>query len=237
MNNKLFIKRGTKVVGVTAYEDRRDIAAVRIPEGVQCINHGAFNRCMALRDLRLPANSLKRIGIMAFTCTNLWEAFIPDSVEIIERRAFAFNPELRTVHIGKSVKCIMPGAFSGCDKLERITVSPKNDYYYVQNGCLIEKESKKLIVSCAPYAVPDGVKIIEEQSFMFLLNCDSVTLPASVEFINSEGDPIKNFDMCRCVEYDGCGEVTLEKAMRIKAPRGSYAARFAKEQNIKFEEI
>jgi len=131
----------------------------------------------------------------------------------------------------------MPGAFSGCEKLERITVSPENDYYYVQNGCLIDKETKKLMVACAPYVVPEGVKIIEKQAFMFLLDCASVTLPASLEFINSEGDPIKNFDMCRYVEYDGCGEVTLEKTMIIKAPKGSYAEAFAKVQNIKFEEI
>ena len=101
----------------------------------------------------------------------------------------------------------------------------------------VEKETKKLIVACAPYVVPEGVKIIEKQAFMFLLNCASVTLPASLEFINSEGDPIKNFDMCRYVEYDGHGEVTLEKTMIIKAPKGSYAESFAKEKNIKFEEI
>ncbi len=236
MNNKLFIKRGAKTVGVCAYQDRTDIATVRIPEGVRCIGNGAFCRCASLCDVSLP-NSLKMIGEMSFAATNIKDIIIPDSVELIEKRAFAFNPELRTVYIGKSVKYIMPGAFSGCEKLERITVSHQNDYYYVQNGCLIDKETKKLIVACYPYIVPDGVKTIEEQTFMFLLNCDRITFPTSVEHINMEGDPIKNFDMCRYVEYDRRGEVMLEKPMKIKSPKGSCAARFAKEQNIKFEEI
>lgn len=236
MNNKLFIKRGTRTVGVCAYQDRTDITTVRMAAGVRNIGNGAFCRCSALSDILLP-NSLKMIGEMSFACTNIRSVIIPDSVELIKKRAFAFNPELRSVHIGESVKYIMPGAFSGCEKLKRITVSPENDYYYVQNGCLIDKETKKLIVACAPYVVPEGVKIIEKQAFMFLLNCARVTLPASLEFINSEGDPIKNFDMSRYVEYDGHGEVTLEKTMIIKAPKGSYAESFAKEQNIKFEEI
>ena len=236
MNNKLFIKRGSRTVGVCAYQDRTDITTVRIAAGVRNIGNGAFCRCSALSDILLP-NSLKMIGEMSFACTNIRSVIIPDSVEFIEKRAFAFNPELRSVHIGESVKYIMPGAFSGCEKLKRITVSPENDYYYVQNGCLVEKETKKLIVACAPYVVPEGVKIIEKQAFMFLLNCDSVTLPASLESINSEGDPIKNFDMCRYVEYDGHGEVTLEKTTLIKAPRSSYAEAFAMKNNIRFEEI
>ena len=236
MNNKLFIKRGTRTVGVCAYQDRTDITTVRMAAGIRNVGNGAFCRCASLRDVSLP-NSLKMIGEMSFACTNIRSIIIPDNVELIEKRAFAFNPELRSVHIGESVKYIMPGAFSGCEKLEGITISPENDYYYVQNGCLVEKETKKLIVACAPYVVPDGVKIIESQAFMFLLNCDSVTLPASLESINSEGDPIKNFDMCRYVEYDGCGEVTLEKTMIIKAPRNSCAEIFAIENNIRFEEI
>ncbi len=236
MNNKLFIKRGTRTVGVCAYQDRTDITTVRIVAGVRNIGNGAFCRCASLRDVSLP-NSLKMIGEMSFACTNIRSVIIPDSVELIKKRAFAFNPELRSVHIGKSVNYIMPGAFSGCEKLKRITVSPENDYYYVQNGCLVEKETKKLIVACAPYVAPEGVKIIEKQAFMFLLNCDSITLPASLESINSEGDPIKNFDMCRYVEYDRHGEVTLEKTMIIKAPKGSYAEAFAMKNNIRFEEI
>ena len=236
MNNKLFVKRGTRTVGVCAYQDRTDITTVRIAAGVRNIGNGAFCRCSALRDLLLP-NSLKKIGEMSFACTNIRSVIIPDSVELIEKRAFAFNPELRSVHIGKGVKDILPGAFSGCSNLENITIDHENDYYYLQNGCLIDKETKKLIVACAPYVVPEGVKIIEKQAFMFLLNCASVTLPASLESINSEGDPIKNFDMCRYVEYDRYGEVTLEKTMLIKAPKGSYAEAFAKEQNINFEEI
>jgi len=98
MNNKLFIKRGTRTVGVCAYQDRTDITTVRIAAGVRNVGNGAFCRCALLLDVSLP-NSLKMIGEMSFACTNIRSVTIPDSVELIKKRAFAFNPELRSVHI------------------------------------------------------------------------------------------------------------------------------------------
>lgn len=236
MNNKLFIKRGTRTVGVCAYQDRTDITTVRIPEGVKCINNGAFCRCIEVRDISFP-ESLKIIGEMSFACTGIKDIVIPDGVEFINERAFAFNHKLRSVHIGKGVKRILSGAFSGCPNLEKITIDPHNDCYYVQNGCLIAKDEKKLIVACSPYVISEGVKTIENQAFMFLTSCDSITLPASVEYINMNSWRIKNFDMCRRLEYGKDHEMTVNKPVVIKAPRGSYAEAFAKEQNIKFEEI
>ena len=236
MNSKLFVKRGIRTVGVCEYRDRTDITTARIPEGVRCIDSGAFCRCMQLYDISLP-KSLKIIGGMAFACTGIREVTIPDGVRFIDERAFAFNHKLSSVHIGKNVKHILPGAFSGCSNLKEIMVGPKNDYYYVQNGCLIEKEEKKLIVACSPYIVPEGVKIIEDQAFMFLTKCDSITLPASVERINMNSRSINNFDMCRRLEYGKGHEMTVNKPIVIKAPRGSYVEIFATENNIKFEEI
>ena len=236
MNNKLFIKRGAKTIGACAYRDRMDITTVRIPEGVKRIDRGAFCRCMALCDVSLP-RSLRIIGEMSFACIGIKEIVIPDGVQFIDERAFAFNHELCSVHIGKGVKHILPGAFSGCSNLENITIDPGNDYYYVQNGCLIEKEEKKLIVACSPYKIPDGVKIIENLAFVFITNCDSITLPASVECINMSSWRIKNFDMCRRLEYGKDNEMTVNKPIVIKAPKGSYAEKFAIENNMNFEEV
>ena len=66
---------------------------------------------MALRDVSLP-KSLRIIGEMSFACIGIKEIVIPDGVQVIDERAFAFNHELRSVHIGKGVKHILPGAFS-----------------------------------------------------------------------------------------------------------------------------
>ena len=58
------------------------------------------------------------------------------------------------------MKHILPGAFSGCSNLENITIDPQNDYYYVQNGCLIEKEEKKVKIERKP--VNNDFKYVEE---------------------------------------------------------------------------
>ena len=229
MNGKLFIKRGTRAIGSGSFDGNCEIVSVRIPDGCYYINDFAFHRCMSLKEVRFPSHSVLEIGVKAFACTNLDKIVVPDTVELIDRLAFAFNHRLRSVHIGKEVAVIRSGAFSGCPMLEEITVDPENLYYYVDNGCLIEKKTKKLIAATYPYKIPEGVEIIDRQTFLFLTNCNVVTLPSSVkEIYMYEGEP-GNFYMCKAIANAG-GVVT------IKAPSGSYAERFARKHEINFEE-
>ena len=229
MNGKLFVKRGTKVIGSGSFDGNCEIVSVRIPEGCYYVNDFAFHRCMSLKEVRFPSHSVLEIGIKAFACTNLEKIAIPDTVEFIDRLAFAFNHRLRSVHIGKEVAVIRSGAFAGCPMLEEITVHPENLYYYVENGCLIEKKTKKLIAATYPYKIPEGVEIIDRQTFLFLTNCNTVNLPSSVKAIYMhEGEP-GNFYMCNEIAKAG-GTLT------IKAPSGSYAERFARKHEINFEE-
>lgn len=230
MNGKLFIKRGTKVIGSGAYDGNCEIVSVRIPGGCCYVNDFAFHRCMNLKDVRFPKCSIAEIGIKAFACTSLEKVVIPDTVEFIDRLAFAFNYRLRSVHIGKAVAVIRAGAFAGCPVLDEITVDPENIYYYVDNGCLIEKKTKKLIAATYPYKIPEGVEIIDRQTFLFLTNCNAVTLPSSVKAIYMYEGEVGNFYMCKEIANTG-GVVT------IKAPRGSYAEGFARKHEINFEEV
>ena len=114
--------------------------------------------------------------------------------------------------------------------LEEITVDQGNLYYYVENGCLIEKKTKKLIAAMHPYKIPEGVEIIDRQTFLFLTNCNVVTLPSSVKAIYMQEGAPGNFYMCKDIANTG-GVVT------IKAPRGSYAEKFANQHTINYEEI
>jgi deoxycytidine triphosphate deaminase len=173
---------------------------------------------------------------MAFACTSLTEITIPDSVELIDELAFAFNSDLRSVHIGRGVKRIMPGAFSGCTRLDKITIDCENDNYYVHSGCLIEKNNQKLVLIAAPYVVANDVKIIEKQTFVSLVYCESITIPESVEHICMDGDSLANFSMCVYTEYEGETEWSTRPFV-IRASHGSYAERFAREHNFCFEEI
>ena len=228
MNGKLFIKRGTRAIGSGSFDGNCEIVSVRIPDGCYYINDFAFHRCMSLKEVKFPNRSISEIGIKAFACTALEKVAIPDTVEFIDRLAFAFNHRLRSVHIGKEVAVIRSGAFAGCPELKEITVDPENLYYYVENGCLIEKKTKKLIAATYPYKIPEGVEIIDRQTFLFLTNCNEVILPSSVKAIYMyEGEP-GNFYMCKAIA--NAGTVT------IKAPSGSYAERFARKHEINFEE-
>jgi hypothetical protein len=234
MNGKLYIKG--KTVGDFSYMDGDDITKVHLKEGIYKIGDMAFCRCSSLKSIHLP-KSLEIIGINAIVGTNITTLKIPDNVVFIDAKAFAFNHRLRSVHIGKNVEFIMPGAFSGCSSLEEITVDKGNPFYFIKSGCLIEKRSYGVVASLPPYIVPIGVKEIEERTFMFLTNCESVTILDPETKINMHGGYLKNFYVCRYTEYNEKGEAQESKPLTIRAPRRSYAERVAKEQNIKFEEI
>lgn len=68
---------------------------------------------------------VKMIMFAAFLKTDVESVTIPNSVEEISERAFAYCKKLHTVNLGKSVKRIGFEAFKNCIKLKNISL-PKN---------------------------------------------------------------------------------------------------------------
>lgn len=103
------------------------------------------------------------IGDDAFRdCTSLTSITIPDSV----------------TSIGRTV-------VSGCTSLTSITVAKGNTKYHSDGNCLIETESKTLIVGCKTSVIPtDGsVTIIGYFAFYGCRNLTNITIPDSVTSI------------------------------------------------------
>lgn len=140
---------------------------------------------------------------------------IPDGYKYIGHFSFLECPNLETVYIGKDVQHIGELAFSGCPKLKYFKVSPDNQYFYDKDGCIIEKESEKLVVAnsnipkgirtigCNAYGgntnisdvfVPDGVSAIQAYAFT-RSTAEVVYLPDSLEIIEGAA-----FSMCSNLE-------------------------------------
>lgn len=76
--------------------------------------------------------------------------------------------------------------------------------------------------------VEEGAKTFDFKYFESCKNLTTVTLPASVKKIIYEGD---------YYDYDAQKYVKIFKNLKIIAPKGSYAIKFAKENGIKYQEI
>ncbi len=109
-------------IGISAFEGRRNLTSVTIPNSVTSIGDNAFSGCSGLTSVIIP-NSVQSIGSYAFQfCSGLTSVIIPNSVQSIGSYAFSGCSGLTSVLIGNSVTTIGGRAFSGCRNLTSVTI-------------------------------------------------------------------------------------------------------------------
>jgi hypothetical protein len=138
-------------------------------------------------------------------------------------------PNLRSLHIGKSVEYIEQGVFASTALLTDIQVSPENKTLHSQNNCIIETESKELIIACKTSTIPDDGSVtrigvwafafqqdrklaiipdaithIEGNGFMFSPNLEALVIGSGVEII--EHDQLIACDNFARIYYMGTQE-------------------------------
>lgn len=177
-----------KKIGDSAFNGSR-ITSVSIGEGVEEISYAAFMITKQLQSVTLPS-SLRRIGSTAFYLSNLPAITLPDGLVQIDNSVFNATL-LTTLHIPASVTAIYGSPAPSCLNLTEITVDPANPDYSAQDGVLYDKAKETLIQYPAgntrsSFSVPEGVKVLRRKSMESALHLSSLTLPASLEQINSE---------------------------------------------------
>jgi len=164
------------------YYPEAGVTDVIIPEGVTSIGSCAFERFIQLTSITIPEGVMS-IGKSAFLgCTGLTSITIPKGVTSIGAYAFRCCTGLLNITIPNSVTNIGISALYGCRGLNSIIVEKDNPKYYSIGNCLIEKETKKLIVGCDNSIIPvdDSVTIISGSAFHGCSGLSSIIIPNNI---------------------------------------------------------
>ena len=108
-------------IGTNAFDGKKSLTSVKIPNSVTSINGYAFRHCEGLASIDIP-NSVTSIGIYAFSyCKSLTNIEIPESVTSIGYDAFSYC-KLAKVTIPSGVTNIAGAMFRACP-LESVTIN------------------------------------------------------------------------------------------------------------------
>ena len=182
------------IFGASSYNDNSNYVpnslktvVISNGSGVTSIGKYAFYECSGLTSITIP-DSVTSIGKFAFyNCSGLTSITIPDSVTSIGESAFSRCSGLTRITIPDRVTSIEDYAFSGCSGLISITVASNNKKYHSDGNCLIETESKTLILGCKNSVIPseDSVTSIGKWAFSGCSGLTSITIPNGVTSIGS----------------------------------------------------
>ena len=163
------------IEGTVLKEYKGQDLIVTVPDGITELGESCFEGNWSAQEIILP-DTLKEIRSYAFSgCSNLSKITIPASVVELEKDG--------------SVK--QAQVFCRNRNLKAIDVASGNTKYKSIDGVLFTKDGKKLLYFPAgknvgqSYTIPDGTESIEYTSFSDGDGIASITIPASVKYIDA----------------------------------------------------
>ncbi len=182
---EIYLPDTIKSIGNFAFKGCSDLKYINLPNGINTIGNGCFSECSSLESIVIPS-SITEISAAAFSqCTALKKITIQSGVERIVSSAFVDCLSLESIHIPSSINDIAISSFSHCPAISSISVDNNNPIYHALGNCLIETESKMLLLGCKESSIPtDGSVIsISPKAFYGCSELENINIPNTVASI------------------------------------------------------
>ena len=178
---KIIFPKGLLSIGANAFSNCGSLKCINLPDGLESIGENAFggvDPCyVSFGKIRLDAAV---IGL------NDQTILIDRSTgQTFDERIFQRMEGLSYFALPDGVTSIGEWAFSDCEGLTRISVSPGNGAFDSRNDCnaIIESRTNKLIAGCKNTVIPDSVTSIGKKAFSRCFGLTEIHIPDSVTSI------------------------------------------------------
>jgi len=180
---------------------------IYLQDGRISLPPGAFKFCENLEKIVLP-KTLKSIPFQSFFSLSLKQIKIPENVTSIAGEAFAFCDNLESIVLPPRLKKISHHLFAECKSLKSVVLSKSVEE--IEMGAFYNCESLKSI------KLHKNLEKIGYRAFYGCKNLREIGIPASVKEIGADAFNCDN--------------------LILIVKRDSYAAKWAKENGMKYEE-
>ena len=183
---KWAFKGSIKRVESSAFNGKKSLQSIILPEGITFIDKSAFSNS-GLEAITLP-ESLEGIGQSVFSGTQLKEITIPANVRALGTSAFEGSdagtmPLEKVIFKGSKIMEIEPYTFKNCVNLKEITLP--ESLTIIEYGAFFGCSSLTKVV------IPDNVTEIGKTAFLGCTSLTEATIGRSVKIIGE-----KCFDGC-----------------------------------------
>jgi len=254
-NNEVIVSDGNTIIEEYAFAGRTDITSIIIPDSVTSIGNSAFFGCTNLESITL-SNALTSIDDFAFWgCSSLASIIIPDSVTTMGQSIFQGCSSLSSIKLPNNIAQIGEATFLGCSSLNLVEIpeGTTNIGTKAFMGCSsltsvsipntvtnIEYKAFQYCSSLTDLILPDNLTNIDYGVFDGCSNLELIKLPESVTGIDnfsfSNCENLKTIIIPESTAYISAGAFQ-NTPITIYGINGSYAQKYAVENNISFFDI
>ena len=192
------VAEGTKIIGAEAFRGCRNIRKIVLPETVEEINNSAFMQCYGLEEINIPGGCVK-LCTSAFQDTALKKIHLPASLEYVGGGVFGRCAQLEEITMDEGCKnyCVWHDSLyhiiymndeNGTETLYGMELlaypaARAATHYDVPEGTIYICGQALSSSQLETVTLPEGLILVDGQSFMNCENLKEITLPKSVEAI------------------------------------------------------
>ena len=237
---QVILPDSVQIINAFSFAYCSNLAVINMPNSIKEIGDGAFKACSSLQMIDLSKTKISSVArCMFWSCVNLTEVKLPDSIKVIAKEAFMYCGKLGKINLPEGLRYIGESAFDHTAALN--TVDLPESLRYIGSGAFAYGGLKGTLI------IPAGIVHLQRDTFERCSGLSVVKITDGTKYINSYaldlrdrlgGTTHKTYYIPPSVDYFNDTSLTCAGEHTIYGIKGSFASNVSKiRSEWKFEEV